>query len=557
MMNSNFVLQTAHPLIKSEQTYVLDRKLISIHSVDRDYIKWPNSNQFGIDLGENFYNIQSMRLINFAIPVNHYTFSDSYQNTKLSFKYSLNYPIYLTHFDPASDHLVSFEVLFSILSALFDWNSGAGSFDNLPSDVKIQYYNTSGTPAWTNIVLSTFAASPLVAPTGNEGNYRLVWTPSQFTITIPEGSYSPDNLCTTIQTLMNEAVYNACSISNHSPSTGGAYDFLPGPNSPTTTTPITLTDVSGVAEPAINSASKWVSSRGIGIQPFIVHYNDVTNKVLFGCKQGTFTLNCGKQEIYESNCNTSKVVFNQYTKWGLAAYLGFQKKDYVATQTNLSGDLTGGSGAFQSNVQGGINLPFETSPWLTGCAATLDISGDVAYNPVDPTGGAPNGTWTGVPGFAAVVGKMVLGNTDTDTTIKNLVSSVNAEYNLDVHGEDALYMEIDKYNNIDEMYPYSERTGNLYNNDLGHRSNGSFARIPLTHLPFGQELGSRNNFVLNVFHTDPPIKKIDRLRFTFRYHDGRLVDFKNLPFSFTLEFNMLKDEQVLGRNVRVPTLYNL
>ena len=107
------------------------------------------------------------------------------------------------------------------------------------------------------------------------------------------------------------------------------------------------------------------------------------------------------------------------------------------------------------------------------------------------------------------------------------------------------------------MYPYSQRTNNLYNNDLAHRANGSFARIPLTHLPFGQELGSRNNFVLNVFHTDPPIKKIDRLKFKFRYHDGRLVDFKNLPFSFTLEFNMLKDEQVLGRSVRVPTLYNL
>ena len=81
-MNSNFVLQTAHPLIKSEQTYVLDRKLVSIHSGDRDFNKWPNSNEFGVDLGVNFNNVQSMRLINFAIPVNHYTFSDYYQNTK-------------------------------------------------------------------------------------------------------------------------------------------------------------------------------------------------------------------------------------------------------------------------------------------------------------------------------------------------------------------------------------------------------------------------------------------------------------------------------------------
>ena len=65
------------------------------------------------------------------------------------------------------------------------------------------------------------------------------------------------------------------------------------------------------------------------------------------------------------------------------------------------------------------------------------------------------------------------------------------------------------------------------------------------------------NFVLNVFHADPPIQRIDRLKFIFRYHDGRLVDFKNLPFSFTLELNMLKDEQERGKRVRVPALYNL
>ena len=90
-MNSNFVLQTSHPLIQSEQTFVLDRKLISIHSVDRDYQKWPNSNHFGIDLGEAFHNVQSMRLINFVVPSNNYTFSTAYQNTMMSFTYIHTY----------------------------------------------------------------------------------------------------------------------------------------------------------------------------------------------------------------------------------------------------------------------------------------------------------------------------------------------------------------------------------------------------------------------------------------------------------------------------------
>ena len=63
--------------------------------------------------------------------------------------------------------------------------------------------------------------------------------------------------------------------------------------------------------------------------------------------------------------------------------------------------------------------------------------------------------------------------------------------------------------------------------------------------------------IINIFHSDPPIQRIDRLKFKFRYHDGRLVDFKNLPFSLTLELNMLKDEQTRGKTIRVPHLYNL
>ena len=114
---SNFILQTAHPLIQREQTYVLDRKLISIHSVDRDYQQWPNSNHFGIDLGEAFHNVQSMRLINFAVPSNNYTFSTAYQNTKMSFTYSVNYPFYFSGFTPiafASEWVLMYEILIAL-----------------------------------------------------------------------------------------------------------------------------------------------------------------------------------------------------------------------------------------------------------------------------------------------------------------------------------------------------------------------------------------------------------------------------------------------------------
>ena len=80
---SQFNVQQRHPLIPREQTFVLDRKLVSIHSYDRDIKKWPNSNHFEIDLPEDLKNIQSMRLLNIALPNNQYIFSNEYQNTKL------------------------------------------------------------------------------------------------------------------------------------------------------------------------------------------------------------------------------------------------------------------------------------------------------------------------------------------------------------------------------------------------------------------------------------------------------------------------------------------
>ena len=43
---SNLTLNTSHPFVDREQTYFLDRKLISIHSDDRDINKWPNASNF-------------------------------------------------------------------------------------------------------------------------------------------------------------------------------------------------------------------------------------------------------------------------------------------------------------------------------------------------------------------------------------------------------------------------------------------------------------------------------------------------------------------------------
>ena len=374
---SQFNVQQQHPLIPREQTYVLDRKLVSVHSFDRDIKKWPNSNYFEIDLPQSLQKIQSMRLLNVSLPSNQYVFSHEYQNTKLSF--TVNTTLHLT-------------------------------------------------------------------------------------ITIDEGSYSPDQLAVEIQTKMNKAVAGT--------------------------------------KPNYNN--------------FRCRWNAVTNKFWFGNLQDKFVLNFDKRLIYEKSCNQVDV-WNHYTRWGLPAYLGYKKRGYNTTNTPANPwfgiGVLGDPFGFDYEMEDGSG-----NEWLDSSGGNHIVNlDDLSANPLDPSGIC----------------------------------------NLDIMGDDYIYMEVEKYNSMDEIEPYSENTGGWFNNDYAGKVKCAFAKIPVRCLPYSQMFDSTRAFIANISHYNPPIERIDRLRFKFRYHDGRLVDFKCLPFTFTLEFNMLRDEQLRAMLVRVPPLYCL
>ena len=74
-----------HQLIRRQNTYVLDRKLVTIHTEDRDINNWPNANYFEVELPESLTNVQSMRLVEIQLPANQYVFSNNQQNTKMNF----------------------------------------------------------------------------------------------------------------------------------------------------------------------------------------------------------------------------------------------------------------------------------------------------------------------------------------------------------------------------------------------------------------------------------------------------------------------------------------
>ena len=82
----------------------------------------------------------------------------------------------------------------------------------------------------------------------------------------------------------------------------------------------------------------------------------------------------------------------------------------------------------------------------------------------------------------------------------------------------------------------------------------AFAKIPIIASP------NRINFESGKSHLDaftqfnPPLERIQKLKFKFRYHNGRLVDFSNTPLNFTIEINQLRNEILKHQNVRTPHL---
>uniref|UniRef100_A0A6C0AXU5 Uncharacterized protein n=1 Tax=viral metagenome TaxID=1070528 RepID=A0A6C0AXU5_9ZZZZ len=115
-----------------------------------------------------------------------------------------------------------------------------------------------------------------------------------------------------------------------------------------------------------------------------------------------------------------------------------------------------------------------------------------------------------------------------------------------------IYLELDKFNVYDEVNPYPKGSNNMYNNFSNSRTNSAFVKIsPRLNSSTTQDQSKLydNNSILFF---DPPLQRVQTLKFRFRYHDGRLVDFNNQDINFTLEINELHNEIVNKMNIRGP-----
>lgn len=219
---------------------------------------------------------------------------------------------------------------------------------------------------------------------------------------------------------------------------------------------------------------------------FEVLYNEVSQKFVFYNTESGFTFHFSTPEDYE-RCDRDSPLYKNHSGWGLGYTLGFNtKQDYVVSDQS---DL----------IIASAEPPVE-----------IEIADTTCY-------------------------------------------VLNADVNPRLFVDSSIYMEIKQYNHYDEMIPFSETNnttitssnrGSIYtrNDGVGGKTDSAFAKIQMVQQPLTLSVQDASTNKCNIARFMDPINRLSRLEFKFRYHNGRMVDFQDQPFEFTMEIIHLIDD---------------
>jgi len=90
---SNFTTNTFtnHPVMpvpRDTANYEEVKYYVSVHSEDRNIIKYPSSSSFEIELPRDFYNVKKLNITDLALPINIDTFNELFNNVYMVFKFT-------------------------------------------------------------------------------------------------------------------------------------------------------------------------------------------------------------------------------------------------------------------------------------------------------------------------------------------------------------------------------------------------------------------------------------------------------------------------------------
>jgi len=414
---SQFNVQQNHPLIPNSNSYVIEKKFVSVHSEDRDITSFPSSSLFEIELPQDYENVQSIRLSTWSFPANYNVFS--LENNNLFFVFKLK-DIY----NPAVNGVID-----PLQSAIYE---------------ALTYKNTENTR------VSDKSSAAYIAR-------------------IQEGFYNPDQMANELSARMNQTV--SSYITTYFTEINPEYKYL-------------LPSFSGYTE-------------------FIISYNSVSQKLIFGNQSSSFIIE-NSSEIYftenlifETRCGLDPRRLPDFSNWGLPALVGFIRVSQESTPADDSSKSNFFYGDAKTQGDNGV--------WLT---------------PSKPGATA----WFVVP-----------------------------PAKINFMGPAYFYMELSGLNCIDETSPYNFSNFTLTTNQTNGRVNSSFAKIAIPTTPISQWFDNADQ---PYKWYNPPAERIRRLGVKLRYHNGQLVNFGTFNFSFLLELAIVRPQIQTNLNKNIPYFSN-
>lgn len=321
-----------------------------------------------------------------------------------------------------------------------------------------------------------------------------------YVIIIEQGFYNPEQMATELTNKFNDVINNT------------VYNFLNLPNASSYFSDITYYNKSKQIYNLRYDKNnfKYLYNR------FIIVYNTVNQKLWFGNKADKFTLTNDTLEKealvnYNSNC-LRRNFLPDTADWGLPCNLGFTRCPSESITTEESYKI----GQTYNPPFLADNLIYEPYPRF--------FYGDVLFS-------GDNGYWL-LPDCSC-----------PDST----VYYIQAPYKINLMGPAYIYMEIEGLNCLDETSPYNISPFTLRTNQTNGIVNSAFAKIALYSTPISQFY---DQITEPYKYFSPPAERIRKIKIKLRYHDGQPVNFGVFDYSFMLEFNLLRPQNLRGQNIQ-------
>lgn len=233
-----------------------------------------------------------------------------------------------------------------------------------------------------------------------------------------------------------------------------------------------------------------------GYTDFIITYNTVKSNLWFGNVYSKFIIPNVEQNVFLRQAALGKFQYPVYSNWGLGSYLGFEKNVPAESVESF----------FDTTIHRYVYPRFYYKDIAVGDSGYW-LSNGRAY------GTSP-------------------------------VFYLEAPFKLNILGNSCMYMEVDLLNNMDEFVPFEQNAFTRSTNESCGIVNSAFAKIPIGPV-FGNDSPSFKLF-------NPPAERISKLKFRFRYHNGLLVDFEKMNYTFVLEFILYRPQNQKNVHMFVP-----